>query len=242
MNSEDTQKNPFVQELLHRSKDAVRQALREQLEQMAFGAFSRIMKRMLYRSGYLAVQPTGRKHKRGKTRHGGLDLTARSMTELASSLTLVQLKQYRRTVSRRFVDELRGAMLRRGADQGLLLTLSRFSKVAHQAATDSSIAPIRLIEGEEILDLLFAYRIGVFALNDRWCLDRAYLESLALKSLSLDFFPERAIGTSALGKGYKETANMRTDRKMRIDKNMRVQRNMRVDTKPKPPSEERQVP
>jgi restriction system protein len=181
---EELRKLPVVQELTERSKTAVREALREQLEQMAFAAFANLMKRLLYQSGYLSVQPTGRNHKRGKKPHGGLDLTARSETELSSALTLVQLKQYRRTVSRRFVDELRGVMLRRGAAQGLLLTLSRFSRVAHQAAGESTLAPITLIEGEEILDLLFAFRIGVFEVRGRWFLDDTYLDFLQQRSMS----------------------------------------------------------
>jgi restriction system protein len=194
---EEFKQNPLVHELAERSKEAVREALREQLEQMAFAAFANLMKRLLYQSGYLSVQPTGRKHKRGKKPHGGLDLTARSETELASALTLVQLKQYKRTVSRRFVDELRGVMLRRGAAQGLLLTLSRFSRVAHQAAGASTLAPITLIEGEEILDLLFAYRIGVFEVRGRWCLDEAYL----------DFLRERSMSTGAMESLYFKSSD-----------------------------------
>jgi restriction endonuclease Mrr len=157
------------------------------------------MRRLLYQSGYLAVHPTGRKHKRGRTVRGGLDLTARHETELASGLTLVQLKQYRRVVSRRFVDELRGAMLRHGAAHGLLLTLSTFSPVAHRAAQDSEVAPITLIEGEEILDLLFSYRIGVYAVRDRWYLDQEYL----------DFLRKRAMGTSTMkNTAIKNTTNV----------------------------------
>ncbi len=167
-----------------RSEIPAREALRHALEQMEFAAFEQIMKSLLYKSGYLSVQLIGRNYKQGRTPQGGLDLTARSVTELSSSLTIAQVKQYKRTVSRRFVDELRGAMLRLGAGQGLLLTLSKFSQVAHQAAQDSPVAPITLIEGEGILDLLFAYRIGVHEFKGQWQLDEKYLDFLQQRSMS----------------------------------------------------------
>ena len=165
------------------SQQATRQALRDALETMEFAAFERIMKRLLYKSGYDTVQLIGRNYKRGRTPKGGMDMTARSATELASSLTIAQVKQYKRVVSRRFVDELRGAMLRLGAEQGLLLTMSTFSKVAHEAARESHVAPIKLIEGEEVLDLLFACRIGVTNTKSVWSLDSDYLDKLREKVL-----------------------------------------------------------
>jgi len=167
-------------------RKVVQMELLQCLQQMDYAAFEQVMKRLLYKSGYITVQFIGRNHKRGRTPKGGLDLTARSITDLSSVLTIAQIKQYRRVVSRRFVDELRGAMLRLGAEQGLLVTLSKFSKVAHAAAIESSVAPIKLIEGAEILDLLFAYRIGVCEENDKWRLDSVYLDRIQ----------EKAIGTS----------------------------------------------
>jgi inner membrane protein len=156
----------------------VRAELLQLLQNMDYAAFEQVMKRLLYKSGYVTVQFIGRNHKRGRTPKGGLDLTARSITDLSSVLTIVQIKQYQRVVSRRFVDELRGAMLRLGAEQGLLVTLSKFSKVAHAAAVESNVAPIKLIEGREVLDLLFTYRIGVIEENDRWIIDTVYLDKL----------------------------------------------------------------
>jgi inner membrane protein len=156
----------------------VRTALHARLYELEFLAFEQLMKSMLYKSGFLSVQLTGRTYKQGRTARGGLDLSAYSATDLSSSLTIAQVKQYRRPVSRRFVDELRGVMLRTGADQGLLLTLSNFPAAAHQAAKDSQLAPIRLISGEEILDLLMDYRLGVFLKDGRWHLDQNYLDTL----------------------------------------------------------------
>jgi len=172
----------------------VRADLLQYLQQMDYAAFEQVMKQLLYKSGYITVQFIGRNHKRGRTPKGGLDLTARSITDLSSVLTIVQIKQYKRVVSRRFIDELRGAMLRLGAEQGLLVTLSKFSRVAHTAAAESNVAPIKLIEGKEVLDLLFAYRIGVVEENDRWKLDLAYLDTL----------PKTEIGNNTQSEGKKK--------------------------------------
>jgi membrane-bound metal-dependent hydrolase YbcI (DUF457 family) len=148
---------------------SLRHDLLEQLFRLDFYAFEQLMKQLLSCSGYSTVHLMGRRHKRGRTRgtsardavNGGHDLKAYTQTDLTSSLTLTQIKQYRRVVSRRFVDELRGTMLRHQAEQGLLLTTSSFSRVARLAARDSEIAPITLLDGEAILDLLIQRRIGV---------------------------------------------------------------------------------
>jgi membrane-bound metal-dependent hydrolase YbcI (DUF457 family) len=174
--------------------------------ELEYSAFEQVMKRLLYQSGYVCVQQIGRNHKRGRTPKGGLDLTARSTTELASITTIAQLKQYRRVVSRRFVDELRGAMLRLGAEQGLLLTLSRFSKVAHAAARESQLAPITLLEGDDVLDLLFAYRIGVHEENGIWRIDQAWLDSL----------PKKAIGTYDSTNADNSTCRREGSRRKRL--------------------------
>ncbi len=181
----------------------VRLALREALETMEFAAFELIMKRLLYRSGYVSVQMSGRSYKRGRTPRGGLDLSARSNTELSSSLVIAQVKQYRRVVSRRFVDELRGAMLRLGAGQGLLLSMSRFSQVAHDAARASAVAPIALIEGEYILDLLFAYRVGVVICDGKWRLDDNYLANLK----HLDCLQKRFMSTYSMTSHETSSSN-----------------------------------
>ena len=207
------------------SKEIVRHELRARLEQMDFAAFEQIMRSLLYRAGYLNVNFTGRKHKRGKKPQGGVDLTARLVSELSSQFTLVQVKQYRRTVSRRFVDELRGAMLRHGAEQGLLLTLSRFSKVAHEAARGCHLVPITLIEGERVLDLLLSYRLGAFCSNGTWCVDVPYLDKVRKNALgtheafALDTHEPYTLGTheaSTLGK-HQDFASATGETSLRSD-------------------------
>lgn len=85
-------------------------------------------------------------------------------------------------VSRRFVDELRGAMIRQGAQQGLLITISTFPSHAEECAQENALLPIRLIDGDNLLDLLFRYQLGVKCKQGQrrlfWRLDRAFFRDL----------------------------------------------------------------
>ncbi len=91
----------------------------------------------------------------------------------------MQAKQYRRPVSRRFVDELRGAALRTGAQQGVLLTTSTFYLPAYRAVWKGCPLPVRLVDGSEMLDLLIAHDLGVItSARGRTKLDRKYFEDL----------------------------------------------------------------
>jgi hypothetical protein len=168
-----------------KSWQCLHEQLREHLFALDYSAFNALMHTLLERSGYAPVLRSERKHKRGRTRSGGLDIRAYTRTDLASSLTLVQIKQYRRVVSRRFVDELRGTMLRLGAEQGLLLTTSTFSRVAWRAATFTETAPIGLLDGGSIGNLLVEYRLGVKKdRRGRLRVDTSFFDNLQEKSRS----------------------------------------------------------
>lgn len=149
--------------------------------------FQRVMREMLLRSGYLSVQSMGRRYRKGRTSNGGLDLVARTHTDVASALTLVQIKQYQRVVSRRFVDELRGTMLRLSAQQGLLLTTSSFSRVAQRAAKQSAVAPITLLDGQTVCELMQTHQLGVVMdKSGEATVDATFFDKLAKKRRSTD--------------------------------------------------------
>jgi inner membrane protein len=142
-------------------KKALRTALLAQLQGLPFHAYEHCLKELLLALGYAEVKLLGRTEWRQFTRHGGLDIEVNANTGVTDTQVLAQVKQYARPVSRRFVDELRGTMLRLGAEQGLIITLSTFSRVARQSANRDLLAQVRLIDGEELLDLLLTHRIGV---------------------------------------------------------------------------------
>lgn len=127
---------------------------------MPFPAFTQAVARLLETLGYANVAAMKPMHGKGKGRnaHGGYDLRMYLPTRLTRGLVIAQVKQYKETVPRSFVDELRGAMLRLGASQGLLVTAGAFAASAIEAAQAAQYAaPVRLIDGPELARLLRAH-------------------------------------------------------------------------------------
>ena len=181
----------------NKQKQRVREKLLDALLSLNVTQFERCINCLLHALEYEDVQvmrraiPQRRSHK-GRNRHGGFDLTARS-SSFSPSLTLMQAKQYRRPVSRRFVDELRGAMIREGAQHGLLITTSTFPQNAVASARENQLLPIALIDGERLLDLMFRFSLGVRCRQSKsgqnksgqgqrrlhWRLDRRFFRELS---------------------------------------------------------------
>ena len=140
--------------------------LQAQLLDLSIQSYEQLIAQVLRAVGYENVRvlrdprPSRRSHK-GRNRHGGFDITALVSTEFSTQPVLVQVKQYARPISRRFVDELRGALLRTQARQGLLITTSTFAPRARQAASEDHIGPIHLIDGAGLHELLVRHRLGV---------------------------------------------------------------------------------
>ncbi|GDX40758.1 hypothetical protein LBMAG21_10500 [Armatimonadota bacterium] len=136
------------------------QTLREELLSLSFHAYEECLRQLLVSLGYADVKLMGCRVGSRKTTHGGLDVQAYTEVGVTRLSVVAQVKQYTERVPRRFVDELRGAMLRSGAGQGILITTSTFSQAAKRAVAVDRTAPIRLIEGEELVALLIQNRIG----------------------------------------------------------------------------------
>ncbi|MEP6363028.1 MAG: restriction endonuclease, partial [Balneola sp.] len=95
-----------------------------------------------------------------KTGDGGIDV----LGELVVAGTIknnlcVQVKRWRNNIQRSSISELRGSL--RPHQTGLIITTSDFSKPAIEEANDPYKAPISLINGKELVDILCEYGIGV---------------------------------------------------------------------------------
>lgn len=167
----------------------VRDELRERLLALPFAAFLRCVADLMEASGYTDVQVSSRKDWRGrngKDGSGGLDLTARLSVGGVARRIIVQAKQFDESqrVFLSQVDALRGVCLRAGATEGLLLTTGPVSsRVPRQLLATASFVPVRVLDGDELLDLLIAYRIGVWQESweegqARYGLDEAYFKGL----------------------------------------------------------------
>ena len=143
--------------------------LRRRLLGLDFPAFARCACVLLEAIGYEDARPAGRREWKGYNRPGGggYDLEAALPGGLTPRRVVAQIKQFDQlAVHQRSVDELRGACLRAGAAEALLVTTSAFSAVVRKqaAAPDPSgtlVAPVRLIDGQELLGLLIRHRLGV---------------------------------------------------------------------------------
>ena len=158
--------------------------IRERLLTLSFHAYEGGLLDLLTRMGYREVSVKSRTKTRQFTSHGGHDMEAVAKIGLTSTRLLLQAKQYRRPVSRRFVDELRGTMLREGASQGLLISTSLFSEVAKRAAL-STASSIHLLDGEALANAMIRHGVGVRIREGlkrkRLSLDHAYFETLTTR-------------------------------------------------------------
>ncbi len=160
--------------------------LREELLALPYAAFLLVIARLLERQGYRGVSLLGRKGFVGRNRSGGWDVEAIAPgQQLAASgqqglRCIIQVKQFDElAVQQRSVDELRGCVLRAGAGLGLLITTSRFSPVARQAAQASSLAPVVLLDGDGLLSLLLSQRLGVRQKpNGKWEIDPEFFRTV----------------------------------------------------------------
>lgn len=171
-----------------------RVALRSRLLSLPFSGFARVIAVLLEKMGYSDVSFTSRKDFRGRNGKdgsaGGYDLTAVLPSSGVSRRVIVQTKQFNadQRIFQRNVDELRGACLRTGAAEGILLTTGPVSsRLPRYLLVSAPFAPIRLVDSEELLDLLFAHRVGIWreereSNNQRFGIDEEFFASLLRKS------------------------------------------------------------
>jgi inner membrane protein len=173
-------------------------------------AYEALIAELLQAIGYEQVQPLrGNKRRRrshkGRNAHGGVDIIARSRSGLATDAILVQVKQYERPVSRRFVDELRGALLRTESRHALLITTSHFSPAAIKAASEDHVAPVHLMDGEKLCRLLIQHQIGMRpGSGERPLIDAAFFQSLNRKYPSAENAARRAKTPVQVKTHYRE--------------------------------------
>jgi hypothetical protein len=162
--------------------EPLRLRLRRRVLSLDYPACSRLLCRLLTDLGYQDVTTAGRTTLRGYNRPGGggWDIAATLPAGIGSRRVIVRLKHtphhrlepdardihQHKDVHQRCVDELRGAVLRAGASEGLLVTTAAFSLTARRLAAQgttkgSVIAPVRLVDGDEMIELLLAHRVGI---------------------------------------------------------------------------------
>lgn len=125
------------------------------LKSMPPEAFERLCQRVLRESGFIQVEVTG------KSGDGGID--GRGVVKLGAILSFhvhFQCKRYKDTVSAPVIRDFRGAMVGR-ADKGIILTTGTFTREAKAEALRDGAPPLDLIDGDDFVQMLKAYRLGV---------------------------------------------------------------------------------
>jgi len=130
------------------------------LSWLSFAGLERAVELLLASKGYKEVRIVGCQNWRGRSNYGGIDIVARMEAQMTHSLVLVQVKQSG-PVQRRFVDELRGAMLRHGASQGIIVSTGEFSRAALDSAQMFPGRPVRLISGKDLAPMFIRAGLGV---------------------------------------------------------------------------------
>jgi restriction system protein len=118
-------------------------------------AFERLIQRLLRESGFSQVEVTSR------SGDGGID--GRGIMRLGGMMSfqvIFQCKRWKNSVGASIVRDFRGAMVGR-ADKGLLVTTGTFTKKAVMEATRDGAPAIDLIDGDQLLDMLKKFSLGV---------------------------------------------------------------------------------
>jgi restriction system protein len=80
--------------------------------------------------------------------------------DFRTAKVVIQCKRYNSgSVSEPVINSFLGAMSKFQADYGVIITNSKFTKAAREAALQGQ--PIRLIDGEKLTDLIIQYELGI---------------------------------------------------------------------------------
>ncbi len=91
----------------------------------------------------------------------GVDVVATVQFGITTITEVVQVKRRQDSIQRPILDQLRGALPYYKALRGTIITLGTFTSGCINAALYVGAAPIGLIDGEKLLDLLIKYEIGM---------------------------------------------------------------------------------
>ena len=141
--------------LVRQQENMVRDSLREWLHDMDPFAFEHLIKLLLEEMDYQNVNVTQ------QARDGGVDVIGDIELGISSVREVVQVKRQRANIPRRILDQLRGSLHRFHAVRGTIVTTSGFARGVKKAANESGVAPITLVDGNKLVDLLIEHDIGV---------------------------------------------------------------------------------
>jgi restriction system protein len=146
---------PSVLQAIRAHNLAARDALRAALSTTPPYAFEHLIRDLLEAMGYEDVSVTKASGDKG------VDVLATVQFGITTITEVVQVKRHQGNIQRPVIDQLRGSLVYHGAIRGTVITLSGFSAGARDAALFQNAAPITLIDGEKLVDLLIEHEVGI---------------------------------------------------------------------------------
>jgi restriction system protein len=141
--------------LLHQQQQQARESVRTLLSQMPPLQFEGLICELLERMGYHEIYLTPPTHDLG------IDVIAQIELGITAVKEVIQVKRQHKNIQRATLDALRGSLHRFDAVRGTLICTSDFSKGTKKAAFERGAAPITLINGDKLIDLLMTYQLGL---------------------------------------------------------------------------------
>ncbi len=136
----------------------VKNKLLQALIAMSASKFEELVAEVLRNLGFENIEV------RGRTGDGGIDVIGELIVAGAiKNKVCVQVKKWQNNIQRSSISELRGSL--RPHEIGLFVTTSDFSKPSIIEANDQYKAPISLINGKELVDIMCEYNIGIASEN-----------------------------------------------------------------------------
>ena len=91
----------------------------------------------------------------------GVDVIGQVQVGITTITEVVQVKRMQNTITRPYIDQLRGALPYHKAIRGTLITTGKFAAKCAEAALFPGAAPITLIDGDRLLELLIENNVGI---------------------------------------------------------------------------------
>ena len=151
----DTESSPVIEILVSKKNAMARRELTEYLQNMNPFSFERLIGRLLEEMGYDNVEVASAANDKG------VDVVADIELGISRVREVVQVKRHKGNIGRPILSQLRGSLPLFGAMRGSIITTGDFTKQAQDVAFVPGAAPITLIDGERLLNLLIEHNIGI---------------------------------------------------------------------------------
>ena len=147
--------SPTLEALIHAENAEARVKLAAYLAAMNPYDFEHVVKRLLEAMGYEDVEVTSASNDKG------VDVVADITVGISQVREVVQVKRQKASIGRPTLDGLRGSLHRFDAVRASIISTGAFTKGAQEAAFERGAAPITLIDGDNLIDLLVDNDIGI---------------------------------------------------------------------------------